>query len=304
MAGKARRRGSLLLPLVLVAAGIVLLLSNLGLIQGVNWQDVFRFWPVLLIVAGVDLIVGRASVANALAVLLVSCLFLGAAFVAFHAFAPDSWVTRTQTVRYAARGLSSAEITIACDSCDVSVSADAPNDTLIAGEVELRPNDQLLQSYERRDDHGRYALSTRDRLPFNVTGERDNLDWTLQLPDAVELRLAVSADRAANLDLRGLRLTHLDLDCGPTGGTVYLPEESTLNLVVSGRNLTFFVPDTLGIEVRAGETDDVTVPDDYTQVDGGYRSADFEQSVHRATLVLQSGSSPIHIQPLAGETSD
>jgi uncharacterized protein YjbI with pentapeptide repeats len=42
-------------PLVLIAAGTLLLLSNYGFLPLGFWGTVFRFWPVLLILAGIDI---------------------------------------------------------------------------------------------------------------------------------------------------------------------------------------------------------------------------------------------------------
>jgi hypothetical protein len=49
-----RRRGSLFWPLLLIVAGILLLLSNSGAIGGSFWDYVGRYWPLLLIVMGLD----------------------------------------------------------------------------------------------------------------------------------------------------------------------------------------------------------------------------------------------------------
>ena len=48
-----------LFALLLVAAGVVLLLQNLDVIGWGFWLEVWRFWPVLLVAIGVNLILGR-----------------------------------------------------------------------------------------------------------------------------------------------------------------------------------------------------------------------------------------------------
>ena len=58
-----RRRGyrSLFWPVVLIAAGVLWLLSNLGIMTAENWSVLVQLWPILLIAAGLDMIVGRFS---------------------------------------------------------------------------------------------------------------------------------------------------------------------------------------------------------------------------------------------------
>ena len=56
------RRGGLAGPILLIGFGLLLLLSNLGYISGSIWNILLRMWPVILIVAGIDLLIGRRSV--------------------------------------------------------------------------------------------------------------------------------------------------------------------------------------------------------------------------------------------------
>ncbi len=49
-----RRPRSLFWPILLVAAGVFLFLINIGTIQGTVWENVITYWPVILIIGGVD----------------------------------------------------------------------------------------------------------------------------------------------------------------------------------------------------------------------------------------------------------
>src|SRR6188472_3261560 len=46
-------------PVILIAAGIVLLLNNLDILPWAIWGDLWRLWPLALIVIGLDLILGK-----------------------------------------------------------------------------------------------------------------------------------------------------------------------------------------------------------------------------------------------------
>lgn len=48
------RRQGIFFPLLLIAAGVLLFLNNLGRLPGTSWDMVLRLWPLLLIVAGLD----------------------------------------------------------------------------------------------------------------------------------------------------------------------------------------------------------------------------------------------------------
>jgi hypothetical protein len=49
-----RRLSELLLPLLVLGGGIVLLLNTLNVVSWAVWEDIARFWPVLLIAIGVS----------------------------------------------------------------------------------------------------------------------------------------------------------------------------------------------------------------------------------------------------------
>lgn len=64
--------------LVLLFIGIMWLLSNLGFIS-FYWSSLWRFWPIFLIILGVNLLVPRQGVGNAISIVatVVALVFIG-----------------------------------------------------------------------------------------------------------------------------------------------------------------------------------------------------------------------------------
>ena len=48
--------------LILITVGILLLLNNLNLVPWSIWQDLWQFWPVLLILWGVQMVFGPSLI--------------------------------------------------------------------------------------------------------------------------------------------------------------------------------------------------------------------------------------------------
>ena len=48
-------------PIILIGVGAILLLSNLGYIQGNPWTIIFQLWPVLLIALGLEILFGGST---------------------------------------------------------------------------------------------------------------------------------------------------------------------------------------------------------------------------------------------------
>jgi len=53
--------GRYVFPLLLVAVGVILLLNNLGVIPWTIWIALGQLWPIVLILLGVELLLGRRS---------------------------------------------------------------------------------------------------------------------------------------------------------------------------------------------------------------------------------------------------
>jgi len=51
-----RPAAGLLIPVVLVAAGVVLLLNTLGILPWASWSQIGRYWPVLVIAFGLSVL--------------------------------------------------------------------------------------------------------------------------------------------------------------------------------------------------------------------------------------------------------
>ena len=62
--------------LLLIAAGVVLLLQNMGIVRWELWLEIWRFWPLVLVAIGVSLVFGRRL--RWLSSLILAALIVGA----------------------------------------------------------------------------------------------------------------------------------------------------------------------------------------------------------------------------------
>lgn len=77
-------------PILLITLGLVFLGKNLGLIPGEGWGVIWRLWPLLLIIGGLDDLLRREGVAWP--VLMIG----GGTFLLFHYFGPRAMISWTQ----------------------------------------------------------------------------------------------------------------------------------------------------------------------------------------------------------------
>lgn len=68
--------GSPVLALIFIVLGVIFLLNNLGLTQPEVWSGLWQYWPVILILLGVQAILGRSRVSSFI-VFLLGLVILG-----------------------------------------------------------------------------------------------------------------------------------------------------------------------------------------------------------------------------------
>jgi hypothetical protein len=71
-----RYRGGLFWPVILIAAGLMFLLSNLGVMTGDLWESFLSLWPILLILIGVDSLIRREGIVSATLWIALGIIFL------------------------------------------------------------------------------------------------------------------------------------------------------------------------------------------------------------------------------------
>jgi len=70
------RRSGLLWPFILIAVGIAFLFQNLGLLSGSIWDNLIRFWPLLLILLGLNDLIRTRSIAGPTFAIGLGAVFL------------------------------------------------------------------------------------------------------------------------------------------------------------------------------------------------------------------------------------
>ncbi|MCB0060674.1 MAG: hypothetical protein KDE19_01110, partial [Caldilineaceae bacterium] len=142
------RRTSIFGPIVLVGLGILLLLSNLDVIDLNFWELLFRFWPVFLIGAGLDILVGRRANGGALIVLMLTLgVIFGAIWLGYVDNETPFGTIQGESVSQPISGASQAQVTIESSVSQMRVNAGADALNLLDGEIALHPNEELMTDF-------------------------------------------------------------------------------------------------------------------------------------------------------------
>ena len=294
---RRRRQGSLVFPLVLVFLGLMFLLINLGVVDRGIWSSIIRFWPVLLILMGIDTLLRRSSAGAAFGTVLSTVVLIAAGITLFHLFAPASWTSETQPFSHSVDGASVAEVMLSCRDCSMELYAVPASDTLISGHLTLRRDEKLTESVRISNETIRYQLESEYWLPFPLLAERGILLWEAGLNDSIPLTLSLQTDGAVDLDLTGLQISSVDISTGDERCQITLSQASSATLFLSGDRFEVLVPHDVAVRVTGSSSMELSVPSDYVQTESGFHSPNYETASIRAELVLRSGAEWIEIKP-------
>lgn len=219
----------LVVPMVLIAAGVLLLLGRFG---GFDWGVVvglLELWPLLLIALGADIITrGRYRLP-----IVLTVVALGAIFYYVPGWFPGSagWLSGARTseqlhdVAYEIGEASAADVELRHGVGVLNLDAlPAGSALLVGGEVTTGRREQLVRSYEIDDGVARLRLAGESGGPsfgLRGTGREWNLAVSRDLPTDLNVATGVGE---TELRLRPLTLSTLALDAGVGRVDLTLPE--------------------------------------------------------------------------------
>ncbi len=238
---RERRAGrSMFWPIFLIAIGVFLLLANLGLLPALNWAAALRYWPLLLVFAGLNIIVRQVPRPfGTWLSLLVALLTVGVfSYLLFYAdslpgfesttnLTPAS-VQRSQ-LSMPAEGVRSAEIEIDFDVAGGVVRELEDSNNLIEADVSYTGDLEFVT--EVTDGQATVLLEAANRdnwmnrlNPANWLVEDLDRRWQIGLNPTVRTDLVLDLGSGpALLELQDLTLGDLLVDGGSGRSELSLP---------------------------------------------------------------------------------
>jgi hypothetical protein len=307
---RRRRATSFVFPLILVVVGVVLLLNNLGVLPWSVWVALGQLWPVLLILFGVDLLLGRrSSWLGAIVALIMLLAVLGVAIwmslSGFRASTSANPATvRTATVPVA--GATSGQINLRFGAGILTVgSLPAQGTDLAEATATLPPGWQLTQRVEHHGDVADVTLGVDGNGPFLPFGTANrNTTMKLNAVLAQQVPLTINADVGAgqsDFDLTNLAVSNFTLNDGAGQATVRLPNaagQTSVDIRSGAGQLILVVPPGVGAYVHnGGGLVNLRVPSDrFQKVGDGYQTTDYQSAQNRVDVNLQVGIGEVDVR--------
>ena len=273
----------------LLFLGIVFLLQTLNVLPWGLWGTLWRFWPVLIIVAGLSILLRRYNpwlVSTLILVILFACL--GSAICQYE-LSPQLGETTT-SYSEPLGNLERAKIEINFNAGSLTMGSLPPGSTNFVEAASERRNGDMKVVFQNQDGEGSLTLNRErtDRRFWDEAESRWKVNFSRNIPLAIDIKSAVGN---LDLDLSELTVTELQLDIDAGNCIVNMPSSTDTTRVyikADVANVEVTIPQGVAAKLKidtdlsAFEIDESRFPrkGDY------YISPDFESAKNRVELEL------------------
>ncbi len=284
---KRRRRSSPLGAVLLLLIGGILLLNALGTLEWSIWWSVIRLWPLLLIAAGLDLLLGRSKLGGLIATILVLALAVGALWLMSSGAIGGGLVT--QPIQVPLGDSTRASITVEPVVGTLRIGAAAESANLVEGSVSRGKDEKIEPKLAQAGGAATCSLSAEGNSWNGFTGGWDQSRvWELALSPGASLSLTVDmAVGDSEIDLTGLTMEFLKADMGLGRIKVVLPATGRFDLSISQGVGVVEIVIPKGMAVRI-ETDTALagrqMPDDLVKDEEFYTSPGYANATDRVEI--------------------
>lgn len=311
-----KRGGNVLVGLLLVALGVLLLLTTIEVVSLGIWLELAKFWPVLLVLIGVEIIFARIHPLWRVALISTT---LVAVIAAAHYSVPEYDPDQPLHVSYFEPLSDTQTLHLSADfmAGGFQLSAETPDDKPGTGLLAVDFNNQPARVTTKRSNgdlkvrlasSGPYLTYSSDTthttedgktITSSSTSSTTNVpiglaDWRLTAPSDVEIEIDISSGVAdLDLDLRNLDVRKLTIQAGATDIRIQLPTnagETHVDINAGAADIDLIVPPTIGarIEIDAPLKSTQIDPIRFTETIDGYQSPNFHQAANRITIDIEA----------------
>lgn len=311
-AAPLRRRGpSIVGPTILIGVGVVLLFQNLGLLPPTMWSNLWRLWPLALVLVGLELLAGGRLRGPAYAGVVVLVALAGVGLLATVSRTPAvAQAAAGQALMHSLEGATQVQVRMEFGAGRLDVGAlsnPAPGQlaaTTFTGAEKSKPD----VTYRVRDGTGQLEIDQADHGPkfpfFSMGGPgMPPAQLGVQLTPRVPLALQITTGAATSqIDLSRLRVASLGLETGASTTTIRLPEaagQTAVRVEGGAATITIEVPPDVAAQIRfeGGISTLQVEPSRFPTIENRrYRSPSYDTAANRADILLETGAATVTIR--------
>ena len=288
---RGRRYPSVVWPVTMIVAGILILLSIMGYLEVSLWK-LWRLWPLLLVLTGLDIIFGRHSRLGNFIVLVISILVVGGA--ALYIVTPEVRVPLgIYRIDEPLDDTDRADLEVEFSVGRLDIGKVTDPSALIRGELQLGTLREPLWEMERDGGQALMKLGYQRGDWQESWNWRVGDEWDLSVSAKPALSLKVNLGAAsARIDLSGLALRALDVKMGVGQTIIILPGEGDIlgTVSVGVGALVLEIPDGIAARIRMERgLSRLEISGRFEKQDELYLTEDWDTNEQRIDLSVEMG---------------
>lgn len=296
-----QHRGSIIGPLILITIGVLFLLANFGYLNTSFWLLLVQFWPLILILFGLEILLGRSWQGQVIVLLVGLAAIGGIVWLTMNpGVLPFGVSAKTDTVTETRDGVQSANLTLSPGVGELDLGVlDGTSSNWLEATISHPNSLTLVQDYQLTSGVARLKLDTKGVQVFmGNAAEHWNVNLVPQVPIILKVDAGVGGTK---MDLNGLNVTQLDLNTGVGGTQVTMPSHAgTVTATVNGGvgGLTILIPQGEPARIRSstGIGGANINPARFPHVaEELYQSADYDTATDKIDLRVDAGIGGITI---------
>ena len=282
---------------ILVTIGVLLLLSNLGVLA-VDWSNVWRLWPLFIVVTGFSILATTHWIWRLLSVVVVLGALAGVLWFATGNYEESDNAARTQQT--------SVQVEDGVRQVDVELSAGASRIEVDSHEggnladVKLESNGLEIDKRESRDgDTQRVELSAdRDRSWWLMP---DKNTWNVSVTERLPLSFTVDAGASSiDMDLSNTMLRNLKVDSGASSLDIKLGSKEakqSVKIDSGASSIKLRLPKNSGVSLKLdGGLNSKNLADLKEVSEDEYRTDNYDSAVKTIDITADAGVASITIE--------
>ena len=287
-------------PAILITLGIIFLLNNFGVLPWDIWTNIWKFWPVLLILVGAEALIGQAISFKTLIILLI-LVFLIPVLFAVNPQTKNPFATDSLSISEPLGSLAKSKIIIDLPTTNLNLKPAATgSNKLIEGKISFsKAANKPKVSREEVFGQGVITISQESQtpLPF-ISSLKNNTDLALSQQIPLELLIRTGAAQG-NIDLGLLRVDYLEIDSQASNlkiifGKLY---SSRAVLKTSASNIEIQIPTNIAARVKVdSKVKNISVPPRLEKSGDEYKTKDFDKAFSRLDIEISALAGSITIR--------
>lgn len=285
--------------IIIILVGLMILAGNLGLIPSGFWSQLWRLWPLALIILGAGFIFSKEKRSGwFLASLIILVLVLTGSLIWWSYDLTDQTRSKTIVSENYYSEASILEVDINYGAADLKVTS-ASDSKAIVGTIDSFGEPSITK--EIKDGREKIVVNQLKEGPrlWGVSNSKNELD--LKIIDRVPLDLIINTGASKfDLNLENIKINKLDINCGASSGNIKIGsnnKEVNIALKSGASSFNLSVPKDAGLNItnKSGLSSNNFSAIGLKQNDKNYKSENFDTAAQKINLTFETGASSIKI---------